>query len=68
MGNENAFLKIFKQRITDNFTQNWHSRLENSTRARSYLTFANFQYQKYLDILSIVKYRKKLKPIMTLFT
>ena len=63
VGNENAFLKIFKQRITDNFTQNWHSRLGNSTRARSYLTFANFQYQKYLDILSIVKYRKSLSRL-----
>ena len=63
VGNENAFLKIFKQRITDNFTSNWHSRLENSTRARSYLTFANFQYQKYLDILSIVKYRKSFSRL-----
>ena len=63
VGNENAFLNIFKQRIKDIFTQDWHSRLENSTRARCYLTFANFKYQKYLDFLNIVKYRKCLSRL-----
>ena len=56
--NVNAFMNIFKQRIKDVFTQQWHARLENSTRARCYLTCATFQYQKYLDNLNIVKYRK----------
>ena len=47
VGNIQMFLNIFKQRMRDVFTQDWHSRLQNSTRARCYLTFANFQYQKY---------------------
>ena len=55
---QNAILNIFTQRIEDIFTQDWYSRLENSTRARCYLTFAYFKYQKYLDFLNIVKYRK----------
>ena len=63
VGNIKAFLNIFKQRIKDVFTQEWHSRLENSTRARCYLTFANFQYQKYLNVLNIVKYRKSLSRL-----
>ena len=50
VGNIQTFLNIFKQRMRDFFTQDWHSRLQNSTRARCYLTFANFQYQKYLDV------------------
>ena len=49
--------------MSDVFTQDWHSRLQNSTRARFYLTFANFQYQKYLDVLNIVKYRKHLSRL-----
>ena len=53
-------LNIFKQRVRDVFTQTWHSRLENSTRARCFLTFADFKYQEYLDVLNIMKYRKSL--------
>ena len=37
--------------------QDRHSRLENSTRARFYLNIENFQYQKYLDIFKVQKYR-----------
>ena len=33
VGNYNAFISIFKQRLTDTFVQNWHSRLQSSTRA-----------------------------------
>ena len=60
VGNVNAFMNIFKQRIKDVFTQQWHAKLENSTRARCYLTFATFKYQKYFDNLNIVKYRKNV--------
>ena len=63
VGNANAFMNIFKQRIKDVFTQQWHARLENSTRARCYLTFATFKYQQYLDNLNIVKYRKSLSRL-----
>ena len=60
VGNVKPFLNIFKQRVRDVFTQDWHSRLENSTRARCFLTFADFKYQEYLDVLNIMKYRKSL--------
>ena len=43
--------------------QDWHSRLENSTRARFYLNIENFQYQKYLDILTVQKYRISLSRL-----
>ena len=46
--------------MRDVLTQDWHSRLENSTRARCFLTFADFKYQEYLDVLNIMKYRKSL--------
>lgn len=63
VGNIEAFLKTFRQRVRDIYTQNWHSRLENSTRARCYLSFANFHYQTYLDKLNIAKYRKQLSRL-----
>ena len=37
VGNVNAFLNQFKQRQNDNFTQNWHERLSNSSRAIFYI-------------------------------
>lgn len=63
VGNVKAFLNIFKQRVGDVFRQNWHSRLENSTRARCYIAFADFQYQNYLDVLNITKYRENLSRL-----
>ena len=42
VGNIGVFMNIFKQRVRDIFIQNWHERLENSTRARCSLTFASF--------------------------
>ena len=39
------FLSVFSQRLTDTFSQNWRSRLEDSSRANFYKTFAKFQFQ-----------------------
>ena len=61
VGNMQTFLNIFKQRMSDVF--DWHSRLQDSTRARCYLTFAKFLYQKYFALLNIVKYRKSLSRL-----
>ncbi|MCG8047978.1 MAG: reverse transcriptase family protein, partial [Candidatus Thiodiazotropha endolucinida] len=36
--NSETFLKAFKLRLKDIFVQDWHSRLETSTRARCYIT------------------------------
>ena len=51
---------VFKIRIKDIYVQDWHARLENSSRVRFYITISNFQFQKYLDILPSEKYRKSL--------
>ena len=49
------FLEIFKKRIKDNFMQEWHSRVENSTRARTFINTTSFKYQPYLDIINVRK-------------
>lgn len=50
-----VFLSIFK-RLTDNFIQNWRARLEESSRANFYKTFAIFQLQSYLDKFTASKF------------
>ena len=58
--NSNSFLQIFKQRVRDIFIQEWHERLENSTRARFYVNIANFKHQTYLDNLTVKKFQQNL--------
>ena len=60
VGNISSFLGIFKTRVKDVYIQDWHSRLENSTRARCYINIAKFQFQQYLEILKIQKYRNSI--------
>ena len=60
VGNENAFFNIFKQKINDIFTQDWHSRLENSTRAICYLTYAKFQISKVFRLFEHCEIQKCL--------
>ena len=61
VGDIEIFLSIFKQRVTDSFIQNWHARLNDSSHARCYITFASFEHKKYLEVLNVTKYRKSLK-------
>ena len=56
VGNFNNFISVFKQRLSDTFIQNWHSRIENSSRALCYRSFATFQSQPYLDNVNVSKY------------
>lgn len=56
VGNIEMFISIFKQRLTDNFIQGWHERLNNSSRARFYNTVAIFQFQPYLENINIQKF------------
>ena len=42
VGNINTFIKILKIRVKDIFMQEWHSRLDNSTRARFYFHISDF--------------------------
>ena len=56
VGNINNFISVFKQRLTDNFIQNWQARLAESSRAIFYRSFATFQFQPYLDKVNVFKY------------
>ena len=57
VGNRNAFLQIFKQRLSDSFLQDWNSRLIESSRANFYSLFSSFEHQIYLDCVKVKKFR-----------
>ena len=57
-GTCNRLLETFKQRVQDNFMQEWHARLQNFTRARYYLNIATFKNQVYLDIVNVKNFNK----------
>ena len=56
VGNVSNFFSLFKRRLTENFIQNWHSRLAESSRAIFYRSFVTFQFQPYLDKVNVSKY------------
>ena len=68
VGNVKNFLTIFKQRLRDNFIQNWEERLYASSRADFYKEIASFGFQTYLDKLSIRKFRIALTSVITSIT
>lgn len=57
VANISYFINIFKQRIKDCYVQNWHMEINNSTKASTYIFFAEFSFKMYLDTVSIQKYR-----------
>lgn len=63
VGNKNIFLTLAKQRIRDQFLQNWNSRLHDSSRAIFYRNIVTFMFQPYLDIINIAKNRINLTRI-----
>ena len=44
-----------KQRLSDTFMQNWHDRINNSSRAIFYKTVMQFQFQPYLEKINVCK-------------
>ena len=58
-----CFLNIFKQRVKDCFLQNWNEQINISTRANAYKHFADFNFQFYLDTITIQKYRIALTKL-----
>lgn len=57
VGNQTLFLSIVKQRLHDNFLQNWHACLEDSSRAIFYRSIATLGFQLYLDVVNhVTKY------------
>ena len=57
VGNKNVFLCVLKQRLLDNFSQEWSSRLAESSRANFYSLFSSFEHQFYLDFVKVKKFR-----------
>jgi len=51
IGNTEYFLYIVKQRLCDQFVQNWQGPLEQSSRARFYKNISSFKLQPYLYTL-----------------
>lgn len=56
VGNENVFLSLVKQRLSDQFTQNWHNWLENSSRVLFYRNISNFRFQPCLECFTIASF------------
>ena len=50
-----AFLSVLKQRLSDTFMQNWHDRINNSSRANFYKTVMQFQFQPYLEKMNVCR-------------
>lgn len=57
VGNEQAFIDMFKQRSKDIYLQNWNEEIQNSTRASSYRLFSDFGYKTYLTEITLRKFR-----------
>ena len=49
--------------VSDTFIQNWHARLEDSSRAVFYRSFTTFQFQPYLDKINVSKYLNAFRKL-----
>ena len=57
--NINRFIKIFKQRLIDQYKQTWHDKMTNSERYNIYKTIKeDHKKEEYLNYITIAKYRK----------
>jgi hypothetical protein len=66
VGDVDIFIESFKLRIKDTFTQNWHSRLEESPRAIFYRLYKiDFSPSLYLDHIYNKSYRIALSRLIT---
>ena len=63
VGDVNIFLSVIKQRLSDTFVQNWHERLNESSRASFYRHICNFPFQPYLDTLTLKQYRVAMSKL-----
>lgn len=54
------FLTLFKQRLKDNFIQDWNARINESSRALFYRNISSFEYQCYLDFITVKQFRVAL--------
>ena len=65
VGDVNKFLMILKQRLSDNFIQNWNDKLAGSSRATFYKAISIFKFQPYLDKVPTKKFRVALSKLRT---
>ena len=61
--NVNLFICILKERLNDNFLQNWNSELIESLRVRTYVLFCIFRLQPYLTCMMLEKFRISLSRL-----
>ena len=47
VGDTTGFLNVFKQRVRDNFMQNWNSSLQISSTASTYIFISDFNFKTY---------------------
>ena len=65
VSNVDAFIKLFRQRIFDTFKQDWHNRLESSTRASFYIEVKlSHEPSRYLNIVTPKAHRNALARLM----
>ena len=59
-----VFLRIFKQRVKDNYLQEWHSNVDISSKLSNYKCFKPvFEYEDYLNVINIRKYSVALSRL-----
>ena len=63
VGNVDVFLSTFKQRLNDNFIQNWRDQINGSTHANFYTAIAQFQFQTTLENINIYKYFQAMSKL-----
>ena len=63
VGDVKVFLLVVKERLQDNFIQNWNAELNESSRAVCYRQIASFQLSEYLEIVNIKKFRITLTEL-----
>jgi hypothetical protein len=58
VGNHALFLNEYTQRLKDQYIQKWNDSCETTSKLASYNMYKNtFEYEKYLDVLDIRKFR-----------
>ena len=63
IGDSVLFLSLVKQRLKDQFIQNWNGRLEESSGAIFYKHMSSLGFKPYLNILNISKFRYSMTKL-----
>ena len=72
MGHLNRFVSVFKQRLLDQFQQDWSASITSKERFEFYSIFKqSIQTEKYIDVLQLrcfreayIKFRFGISPIL----